>query len=281
MKTILAVVVLYRLALEQSSTWLALDAAMKRDGNLANALDLFVADNSPSACEPPEGFSGVYVHDSENLGLAPRYNQALAQAAANGAEWLLLFDQDTKPTDAYFAELLKLSEQLRASPEIAVIVPKLRMNGRILSPHAPVYRRSNYRVHAGSSGVVGRDLRAFNSGALVRVSALNAIGGFPTRYWLDYLDHATFHRIQAAGGQIYVMDAVLEHELSDATPNRPVNPVRLLNRLRAEEQFYAEYGSASEMLRHRIDLVRQVVGWARRGQFDQANLRWKALLRRD
>jgi len=276
---VLAVIVLYKMSLAESPTYQALRAAFRARRELASEIELLVADNSPEPQSPGHDFVGQYVHDGTNPGLARRYNQALAAARRAGCEWLLLFDQDTRPTIQYFDELSRFLHE-RPLPEIAVVVPKLVMDGRILSPHPPVFRRPEYEVTLNSSGVIGRDLRAFNSAALVRVSALEPIGGFPEEYWLDYLDHATFHRIQAEGGRIHVMQATLEHELSDAVPDRPVNPARLLNRLRAEAQFYQEYGTFRERLLHRIDLLRQVVGWGRRGQFEQASLRWKALERR-
>jgi len=278
---VLAVVVLYQMTLEESSTWRAMSRVLRERPEVAASVEVMVADNSPEPQAMPEGFTGTYLHDSGNAGLAPRYNRALEIAAGRGIEWLLLFDQDTNPTEAYFLEVLRLTESLRGDAAIGVIAPKLVMNGRILSPHAPVFRKPEYEVELGSSGVIGKDLRAFNSGAVVRVSDLQAIGGFPEEYWLDYLDHATFHRIQELGKSIYVMDAVLDHELSDATPGKPVNPVRLLNRLKAEERFYAEYGTVSERVQHQFDLLRQVIGWGRRGEFGQAKLRLKALLRMD
>jgi GT2 family glycosyltransferase len=277
-KRILAIIVLYKMSAQESPTYQALSRAMRQLPALDEALEIFLADNSPAPSELPQSFTGTFLHDGTNEGLAQRYNQALAIAEEKKVQWLLLFDQDTKPTAPYFLELLALSARLEDS-QVAVIVPKLVQDGRILSPHPPVFRKARYKITLESEGLVGDDLRAFNSGALVRVEALREIGGFPENYWLDYLDHATFHRIQDRGGKLFVMTSVLEHELSDATPDRPVNPGRLLNRLRAEERYYAEHGTPSERLRHRFDLLRQIVGWGRRGHFDQAALRWKAFFR--
>jgi hypothetical protein len=151
------------------------------------------------------------------------------------------------------------------------------MNGRILSPHAPRFAPPKYDS-TSTYGLAPSGVRAFNSAALVRVSALQAIGAFPTSYWLDYLDHATFHRIQVHGGRLFIMRSTLEHELSDARPDRPQNPARLLNRLRAEERFYSEHASPVEHFQHRIDLIRQIFGWGRRGHLDQAKIRLKVLL---
>ena len=279
MPRIQAVVVLYNMHFEASPTCMALQAAFLTQPDFADSVDLFLADNSKQPQTLPPSFCGTYLHDGSNPGLARRYNQALKRATETGAEWLLLFDQDTKPTPEYLSELLQVSLTLEAQPEVAIVVPKLVMDGRIMSPHGPRYRGQAHPVGLETYGVFPGALRAFNSGALLRVSALQAIGGFPEEYWLDYLDHATFHRLQERGLQVFVMHAVLEHELSDARPNQPQNPVRLANRLRAEERFYAEHGSQGERLQHRFDLIRQVIGWGRRGHFAQAMVRLKVLLR--
>ena len=261
---------------EQSPSCRALVDALHHNQALAGSLHLLLADNSPAPHTVPAGLPADYLHDGLNPGLARRYNQALDRALASGATWLLLFDQDTLTTPDYLAELLTLSQTV--PPEVAVIVPKLLMDGRILSPHPPRYREKLFPVTLASHGILSDHVRAFNSGALVRVSALQAIGGFPEDFWLDYLDHATFHRIQQAGGRIHLMHATLAHELSDARIDSIPSPARLLNRLSAEKRYYAQHGTWQERLLHRTDLLRQIVGWGRRGHFTQARLRLKALL---
>ena len=274
-----AIVVLYQLPFAESPSCMGLEHALAQGLIPSDRLDLLVADNSPDAQPLPPAFAGAYLHDGTNPGLARRYNQALARALDQGASWLLLLDHDTHLTDEYLHEVLALAESLEPRQEIAIVVPKLTMDGRLLSPHGPRYRAETYTVDRDSYGIFPVSVRAFNSGALMRVSALQAIGGFPEDYWLDYLDHATMHRIQQHGGRVFVMHATLEHELSDARRHVPVNPVRLANRLAAEELFYTQHGTFSEHAQHRFDLLRQVVGWGRRGHFRQAYVRLKVLLK--
>jgi GT2 family glycosyltransferase len=276
-KSVLAVVVLYRMAIDDSPVCNALRHALATNPLFAQTVDLLLLDNSPAP--QTTDLPATYLHDPRNPGLAPRYNQALARALAAGHTWLLLFDQDTLLTQPYLDEVLHLAATLAPQPEIAVIVPKLVMNGGILSPNIPSFLPIDYTVHVQSCGVLGPLLRAYNSGALVRVAALQAIGGFPAAYPFDYLDHATFHRLQQQGGRIFVMHSVLQHELGEGLQHRPPNLPRLLGRLRGEVQFFAEHGTFRERWLHRIDLIRQSVGHARRGRFAQAGLRLRALFR--
>ncbi len=278
LKPILAIIVLYKMPLTESPTYQAMERSRLENGTPFESIGLVIADNSPEPCALPPHFEGTYIHDGENPGLAVRYNQALALAGERGADWLLLFDQDTRPTAGYFEELIDLATRLSVDPQVDAIVPKLQMDGRIMSPHEPRYRKPVLQIDESTTGILDGLLRAFNSGALVRVSSLKEIGGFPTAYSLDFLDHATFHRLQMRGGKLFVMRTMLEHELSVSNPNPPIDLVRLTNRLVAEERFHTECGSWSDRLRHRIDLTRQVIGHGRRGRFYHAYLRLRVLL---
>jgi GT2 family glycosyltransferase len=255
---IFAVLVLYKMAPATSPSYCALRQALASRPGLQARMDVLVVDNSPEAQRLPASSFGRYVHDGTNPGLARRYNDALKQAVAAGATWLLLLDQDTGLTPAYFDQLEALAESLAGDPHIVGILPRLVTGERLLSPHIPEFRRSPYRLHLGVTGLLGGLIRGFNSGAMLRVAALQAIGGFPEQYWLDYLDHATFHRLQATGGEFYIMDVSLEHELSIHRADKhddPANAERHRNQLAAQMLFYEEHGTPEERRRNRLDLV--------------------------
>lgn len=276
---ILACVVLYRMSLEESPT---LRTLAEHGATLPGIeqLGLLVADNSPEPHTIPSGFSGNYMHHPGNPGLALPYSRALDDAEVQGASWLLLLDQDTHLTREYLAELLELSQSLACREEIAAIVPKLTMAGRLMSPHHPRYPMGKFPLDLNSYGVLHDAVMVFNSGSLLRVSALKAIGGFPMNYPLDYLDHATFHALQRRGGRVFLMHARIEHELSESRTDVPPNLVRIEQRLHAEARYYKEFGTTSQYLGHRVDLMRQVIGHARRGRLREAMMRWRALFGR-
>jgi GT2 family glycosyltransferase len=94
-------------------------------------------------------------------------------------------------------------------------------------------------------------MKIFNSGAILRRSDLEAIGGFPQDFPLDFLDHATFHRLQDRGGRTYLMDSTLQHNLSSLS----VDLVREFSTSRrtqmiinAESRFYLRYGSPRDVV---------------------------------
>ncbi len=278
MKRILAIIVLYKMQIAASPTCQTLAELLKKSPNLANSMDLLLVDNSPEPQDVPAGLfpstvALTYRHDGTNPGLASRYNDALYQAARDKATWLMLLDHDTTLTRQYISQIETLSAQLASNLKVAAIVPKLITNRQMRSPHKPRFRQSSYHFDIKSTGLIDGILRAFNSGALVRVSALQAIGGFPEAYWLDYLDHATLHRIQVRGGRIWVMDAYLDHDMSVLRPGKhqdPANAARHNNQLAAERRFYSEHGSTSERFFHRMNLIMGAWYSVKKNRFAQA-----------
>ena len=123
----------------------------------------------------------------------------------------MLLDQDSGPTREYFEEAVALSRRLDLDEEIVALVPKLIENGKVLAPHLRAMLRHPKAVDVELTGVAQEKIYPYNSASVIRVSALQAIGGFPEKFWLDYLDHATFRMLQAGDGRIYVMQTMLEH----------------------------------------------------------------------
>jgi GT2 family glycosyltransferase len=255
------VIVLYRIALRDSLTFRTLSAAFAESPDLAYRLSILVYDNSPTSQEiDPAAISGAaiaYKHDPSNGGLAAAYNAALVTAQASGCSWLWLFDQDT---DVRPELTTLLFQAIDAAPEAAVcaIVPKLIQRGQILSP-LTIQRFRYFPVATAFSGVHPGGVVALNSGACLRVASLVAIGGFPREYWLDYLDHAVFHRLKQVGGKVLVLDVLLTHQLSLMDLKSRTGHKRYENVLSAEWRFVRESGWGGGDTIHRLRLVKRAI----------------------
>jgi GT2 family glycosyltransferase len=173
------------------------------------------------------------------------------------AAWLLLLDQDTILSRSFLMELLNAVENEQSgSGLICAFVPKLVMGDLVLSPN--VVGRVAYRPVAPEfSGFSDRPLVAFNSASCLNIRALEEVGGFPKEYWLDYLDHIVFHRLQAAGGQVYVLDSRLEHNLSLKSIESEVSLERYSNILAAEWRYVRETGAVGGPFAHRLRLLKR------------------------
>jgi GT2 family glycosyltransferase len=233
----------------------------RQNSAFSRRIALLIYDNSPDQQEANLdhwNFGAVeYHHASENGGLASAYNQALSKAIEADAEWLLLLDQDTVLTPALFPAVFETIES-PPMPEICAIVPKLARHGKVLSPQI-VGRFHNHDFPSAFLGTYNGQITALNSAACMRTQALVAIGRFPREYWLDFLDHIIFHRLQAAGGKVLILNIVLEHSLSLHNLEAEMSIDRYVNVLSAEWKFIRETGSGGGPLIHRLRLLKRAL----------------------
>jgi Glycosyl transferase family 2 len=251
-----AVIVLYGQSPGESVALSSLLEALAGRPDAAERISLIIYDNSAEPHEPSAGisFAAHYIHDGENAGLARAYNAALARSQAHGSTWLLLLDQDTRLSSEYLTEMLETSNALASQEQVAAIVPKLWAGTRLYSPDAPFlwqirqqFSDQNHAVDETVTGMVAQPLTAYNSGAALRVSALEQIGGFPEDFWLDYLDHAIFQQLHLRGRRLWVMRTVLQQNLSHLDLSA-VPMSRHWSVLAAQIRFVLRFGSTSDRL---------------------------------
>ncbi|MGA9720763.1 MAG: glycosyltransferase [Acidobacteriaceae bacterium] len=250
-----AVLVLYGQSPAQSAAFCSLLEAIGNRTDVAQRISLVIYDNSPQPHELPSiPLAAHYIHDVSNGGLACAYNAGLARAKADGSTWLLLLDQDTRLSHEYLAELLDAVDSVQSQAQIAAIVPKLWAGTRLYSPSAPFFRliRRQFSdkpdaVEEHVTGVAESPLTAYNSGAALRVSALENIGGFPEDFWLDYLDHAVFEQLHLRGYGLWVMHTVLQQNLSHIEIDS-VPMWRHWSVLAAQTRFVLRFGDTADRL---------------------------------
>jgi hypothetical protein len=145
------------------------------------------------------------------------------------------------------------------------LVPKLVEKGVMCSPAEPPVL--GVPLAWEHEGLAGARLIAFNSGAVLRVGAVVAMGGFPDGFPLEYLDHATFAALQARGGRVYVMRSTLEHALSSNSEKTDAASVRRQAVvLESERRFYARYGTLQQRGLRRVRLLKAAAGRIVRGR---------------
>jgi len=262
--SILAILVLYNRELSQSQSASSLLQILNESPELAKHFSLVLYDNSPQPQkhEIATSYPICYIHDPSNGGLASAYNLALQRAESEAREWLLLLDQDTSLTPEFVLELVQVAGSLHARPEVAAVVPKLCVNGRIDSPATDLFdqmRRQFLRpeqpISQETAGIQKQSLCSYNSGSTLRVSALRSIGGFPAEFWLDFLDHAVFRSLFINGFRVYVLRSTLVHDSSYSDiGNLPT--WRLRNIIAARSLYVQRSGSFVDRVLYRIWLLR-------------------------
>ncbi len=211
---------------------------------MSTGLHLFIEDNSAQALRLPPKLAAAYSWDGSNPGLAARYEDAAVRAEAAGCDWLMLLDQDTAVTADYICEVRRTLADEILPEGVDALVPTVRDGKRVLSPHRRVRLRTR-PVPGPLPGVVEEPCSWINSGTVLRLSAVRAIGGFPTDYPLDYLDHVVATRLQQHGSRVWALASVLEHHLS-VLGDQQIPKDRMTSVLDAEARFYREYGTIED-----------------------------------
>jgi GT2 family glycosyltransferase len=262
--SICAVIVLYRERAEASRTVTTLRDALATDPSLLSEFVLCIYDNSPE----PESISNelfqaetLIFQPGVNGGLPPAYEKALEIAEARNIPWLLLLDSDTEISSEFLGACLRTANDLNGSPQIAAIVPHVFEGGIAHSPRKMGWLRRPV-LPPGFSGVFTGELIALNSGAAVRVSAMQELGGFSSEFWLDYLDYWLFRVLQRKGLRVYVLRETVEHSLSLTDTAARMSVERYRNMLDAEHYYTAKFGSAWERMRLKLVLLARVVKFA-------------------
>jgi glycosyltransferase involved in cell wall biosynthesis len=231
---------------------------------LRNQFLVYLYDNSPEPAPiSDELFPCPYVavHPKRNSGLPKAYNMALELALSREIPWLVLLDSDTEVTASFLSAVDAVSRDVQDNPSIAALVPHLVENGVVHSPRfsGPFIRPA---VGLNTSGVMTREIVAMNSGTTFRAASMQALGGFNSEFWLDYLDYWIFRTLKNKNLSVYVLAEKLQHSLSFADVTERMSIERYRNMLEAERFFVARYGSPWEQIRLKLVLIKRAIGLA-------------------
>jgi GT2 family glycosyltransferase len=257
----LAVVVLYQKPLAASRTLAGLAQAFAEDASLGEQLDVLLWDNSPTTLEARSlPFAFTYQHAARNEGVSGAYNAAAIVAEQRGCAWLLLLDDDTSVTAEFLRGMLGHAAQVAEDERIAAVAPFLYAGTFCMSPRLWRFARHVPLPRPAHPYSETRAIFAANSGTLMRVRALEVIGGYSARFWLDYSDIEVFHRLQQHGLSVRIAgDLRLEHEMAMLDYDRRMTPARFAIFLAAESDFMDLYRGPLERGMHLLRLAARVV----------------------
>lgn len=168
---------------------------------IAGAVDeIVIVDNNSANAAEVVALAGTFPHvrvirHDENLGMAVALNTAMGWAADSGADWVMLLDQDSVCGVGMVAGLSEL-----AAPGVGIIAPEIV--DRNIDEVPPL---------AGDPEDVNH---CITSGALFRVAAWQAVGGYDTAMFMDFIDFDYCLRLRIAGWRIVATPQVfLLHEV--------------------------------------------------------------------
>ena len=172
----------------------------------------------------------LYHHDPNNGGVSAAYNYGACQARQlEGVEAVLLLDEDT----CFESDYLKvLRDLLQAHPAINLFVPQVLYQGDF--PFSPI--RRGLRWHRGVSLPEGQyslyDYLPVNSGACIRLSVFERVGGYQDAIRLDFADFDFFARLAEVSADFWRIDRVAQQSFSNSETD--------IDRLYRRYLFYLE-----------------------------------------
>lgn len=160
--------------------------------------------------------------NSANLGLARALNQAVGIAIDTGAHFVLMLDQDSRPTPEMMDGL-------------AAAATAIESEGRSLACVAPLLRDRKAALDDGtSSDDIAGGATFATSGTMLTRKAWFAVGPMWEQLFIDGIDHEWCFRARGSGFEtVLVTDAVMSHDMGEGAINimgrfRPIHrsPVR-------------------------------------------------------
>jgi len=210
------VIVLYKCKLEESISFVSLNAALekKKDFQIVKH-DLYVYDNSPYIQETTlesRIWNVVYQSDQTNGGLSIAYNNAALHAKNNNRKYLLLLDQDTLFPENSLEVYL---ENINLHPNIKLFAPIMRIqNGQIMSPCRYIYKWGKL-IDRIAPGVDDLAVHVpVNSGLCIHLESYFDVGGYNEKVKIDGADFQFINRFRKKYKQFYILDLTLHQDFS-------------------------------------------------------------------
>jgi rhamnosyltransferase len=217
--TIVGVLVLYKIKLEESSSFVTLTNSLQK---LQASLDLVVYDNSPNPMLKSSDFSQKanwkihYIHDSTNPGVSKAYNEGAKIGQKLNKKWILLLDQDTTFSsnimESYFNATEMSQSQNIFAPYLYQENPSI-----LLSPSGYNFKRgfpikNTDHLKSGITSLYGKTL--LSSGLLINLMTFQDLGGYNNNLKLDFSDFYFMDQFRKLYSSFYLIDSKCLHELS-------------------------------------------------------------------
>jgi len=157
---------------------------------------------------------------SSNYGIGYAQNVGIQQAITEGAEYILLSDQDTIYPPNYVAEMVACLEKLKDTDKVAAVCPNFYdVNRSELCPMIVDAGPLGFKLKTASSGL-HKVCFANASGMLIPAKVFAEVGLMREDLFIDCVDTEWCTRAEHLGYSIYCnADMVITHSLGDRSIN--------------------------------------------------------------
>lgn len=212
------VCVIYNEKINHINSFAEIKSVMSLDSNVS----LLIMDNSTnhaieefnSAYELPSNVS--YFDNGGNVGLPVAYNNAIRYVKSLENEddtriFLMFIDDDTHFSSEYFENIL---EAIRTREDIEMLSGVVHSGKRVISP---LYRRKVFSFVEKAMDKPGyyNNINVINSGWTIKLSLLEAVGGYDERMFLDMVDFCMMDKLhENSYGDILIVDGQISQNFS-------------------------------------------------------------------
>lgn len=183
-------------------------------------VEFFVWNNTPQ-CSPCLTRQGLTWLEGHNDGLAFIYNRVADRAFATGATHFMISDDDTDYSAADYVDAIASAFEYEAtsSPDsFGVMVPKIVSGETLVSPGERFWFFGRLSSTVNSALNTSRNKLAINSGVIFKKTCYEKMRPlFDERLKFYATDTAFFVRYESYYSSFYVLDTVLQHDLSEHT----------------------------------------------------------------
>lgn len=211
----LIVLVLYRIDLEHSPSFISLDKCT----NKLHPFDLMVYDNSPGASSEinnfeRNGFRIHYINDPSNPGVSTAYNTGISFAMEKKKNWILFLDQDTTLDETLLDKLLV---EINTNQDVSIFATTLfGSDDKLISPSGYFFKRGFSLSKPPIGKCELQRTRPINSSVLIATEVFKKVGVYNPRIRLDFSDHEFFDRVTEHYKYMRVVASNSAHSLSSS-----------------------------------------------------------------
>lgn len=222
MEEFIAVLVLYKLSLIKSQTFLSLKRSLEINNR---RLDIVVYDNTPEynigqtlQYENDNSLNIIYHPDYDNSGVSKAYNTAKNIGKKKGKKWIILLDQDTNFPETTVEKYIEI---IKKFPNENLYAPIMLIKGdKIISPSYFILMRGIPLKHINTGINSLNNLSLINCGMCISITSFEKNQGYNERIQLDFSDHDFIKRFKKnIGNRFVVIDLKVYHELSTTSNN--------------------------------------------------------------
>ncbi len=189
--------------------------------------NVIVVDNTPGSAgiEIPKIKNIRVLKNNKNMGLAFALNMGMNLAGKEGIENIFLLDQDSRPLDLYFNEMLAFKSQMDSQYDRwAFYVPNFYDRNSKTFARFPLLTRCTV-AHETCKNVISvqgnRAVIAITSGMLISHSRFREIGSFREDYFIDFVDNEYCLKAAQKGYRVAVnCNVILDHAIGNRSVHR-------------------------------------------------------------